>query len=412
MNQKTFRTALLASAFVSASAIAQTPDHLVGLTRNAPALLHHDHWNCQTLNACPVGIPPTGAGPQSAGGTGWDPVRPGAWISNGLVLAKVSDNCQMLCPPMPIPGLATNAFITGIDVVESLNQLLLIDNQGFLHTFSNTCPPQPISICQTGLVPQQGASTSGLATDEGNGLIFVAYSNFNTGANNIAIIPLANQCQPICRVPVQPPCNPAFRPITGLAVDWGQQALYATDGFQTIAINYSTATPCPQFVNYNCCTPPIINLDPMIGLAVRPGGATSTGQSCANGACANCNSVLSLGNDPNLGNALFRVNLDQAPVGSLAWCIFGTAPCQQPGVSVPGLCGPVYTPQPLLGVLGPNVVGGGLPCSGSTSFGFPLPPWPSLAGWTISAQSVSLCTAAAGVGTAISNCLSFTLQGS
>lgn len=403
--------ALLSSAVVSTYATAQTPDHLVGLTRNTPALLRYDHPNCQVQNACPVPLPSTGAVPQAAGGTGWDPVRSGAWVTNGSRLMLVDDDCNVLCQPVPIPAIGVNQFATGVDVVESQGRILVIDNLGRLHTFSNACPPVAGSVCATGLGPQNGFSTTGIAADEGRGLVFVSYANFTTGQSRIAVLPLANPCQVICTLPVQAPCTVAFHAITGLACDWGNRILYATDGRNTLAIDYLAGAACVQFTGIDCCTPPVIAIDPLVGLAVRPGRATSTGQGCGNGACQNCPMRHSLANDPALGNAQFRLRLDQAPVGSLSWCIFGTAPCTPPGVSVPGLCGPIFTPQPLLGILGPNVVPGGLPCSGSTTFSFPLPAWPSLAGWTISSQCVNLCTAAAGPGTAVSNCISYTFQG-
>jgi hypothetical protein len=155
---------------------------------------------------------------------------------------------------------------------------------------------------------------------------------------------------------------------------------------------------------------PIVAVDPMVGLAVRPGRATSMGNPCANGVCPACPMVHSLGNDPNLGNAFFRLDLDQAPASSLAWCIFGTGPCNAPGVSGPPLCGPIFA-TPALGSLGPNPTGGLGPCAGSTNFSFPLPPWAGLAGWTISSQCVVLCVSGGSIGTSISNCLSYTLQG-
>jgi len=75
----------------------------------------------------------------------------------------------------------------------------------------------------------------------------------------------------------------------------------------------------------------------------------------------------------------------------------------------------VWTPH-LLGILGPvptgGVVGGGV-CDGAARFPLPLPLIPSLVGTVISAQSIVLCASLTGaVGTAMSNCLSFELQGS
>ncbi|MBM4061491.1 MAG: hypothetical protein FJ265_10420 [Planctomycetes bacterium] len=408
-------TILLAAAtlpFLAAPAAAQTPDHLVGLTRMSISLRHVDHWACFVMGQCPVPMPSVILPPVYAGGTGWDPVRSGAWVTDGKQLAEVDDQCRVLCPVQNIPTLGANAFATGLDVVESQNQLWILDSQGFLHFYSNSCPPMPLGLCNTGLAPLPPQTfTSGLAVDEGSGFVFMAHCDFSTGANFVAVSRLANPCQVICRLTVPPcPAGP-FGTITGLGVNWAREILYATDGNNTVAIRYVTVgTICPQFTSINCCYLPN-TLDPMVGLAVRPGRETPLGQPCGNGACPSCPNVHSLGNDPNLGNAAFRLDLTQAPGASLMWCIIGMGPCSVPGVIAPPLCGPIYS-VPVLGTLGPNPILGVTACGGQTSYAFPLPLMPSLAGWTISSQCAGLCVTAALIGTAVSNCISFTLQGS
>ncbi|MCA8951815.1 MAG: hypothetical protein KDE27_20060 [Planctomycetes bacterium] len=402
--------ALLVGAFGSL-ALAQTPDHLVGLTRNIPALRHTDFQNCAPLNVCPVPMAPTGAAPLSAGGTGWNPIKSAAWVTNGIDVALIDDNCAVVCPPMPIPGFGPNRWATGLEFVESLNQILIIDQLGFLHSFADGCPINPLAVCNTGLAPMGAASTSGIAVDEGNRYVFISYSDFATGLNRIAVSQLNNPCQILCTLQVPTACPTVpFGAITGLACDWGRQVLYATDGNSTIAMRYQIGAVCVQIVAVNCCTLAAA-ADPYVGIAVRPGRATTSGQPCANGTCPNCPMQHSLANDPNLGNAAFALDLTGAPAGSLAWCIIGAGPCTMPGVVVAPLCGPIFA-QPTLGVLGVNPTGGAGGCSGGTSFAFPLPPLPGLAGWTISSQCIAICTGSAGIGTAVSNCLSFTLQGS
>ncbi|MBM4062641.1 MAG: hypothetical protein FJ265_16320 [Planctomycetes bacterium] len=404
------RLASLCLPVLAPMLLAQTPDHLVGLTRFTPNLRHIDHWACLPMGQCPVPMPTPIVLPPYAGGTAWDPVTSGAWVTNGLQLAKVDDHCAVQCPPMVIPMPGLNAVATGLDVVERQNRLLILDSMGLLHTFTNTCPPNPIATCNTGLaggLPQR--FTSGLAVDEGLGLVFMAYCDFTTGANSIAVSLLANPCQVLCHL-TPPPCPTAFGPITGLAVNWARRILYATDGNNTMAMGYAPSPiGCVQIVSVNCCNLPVA-ADPLVGLAVRPGRASSMGQPCGNGACLPCPMNHRLGNDPNLGNAFFRLDLDQAPTGSLAWCLIGAAPCSVPGVLVPPLCGPVFA-LPVLGSLGPNPTIGIGQCSGSTSFAFPLPLNPGLAGWTLSSQCVALCVTGAIQGTAVSNCLSFVLQG-
>lgn len=400
--------------FVASVLPAQTPNHLIGLTRTLPALRRIDHANCAPLGQCAVALPSTAVTPAFAGGTGWDPVDPGAWVSEGRLLAKFADDCTLKCAPILPPTLGANAFITGIEVSERLGQIVFVDSQGFLHFYTNTCPPLPVNVCQTGLGPTAlGNVTTGLAIDEDKGLVFVSYPIFPVGPNRIAVLQLANPCQVVCQFNVQPcPTTVGFGAFTGLACDWGRQILYGTDGVGTIAMRYlaTTTTGCVQIVNQDCCALPIAG-DPLVGLAVRPGGATAHGQPCGNGTCPICPNSHTLRNDPSLGNGMFSLVLDQAPANSLSWCLIGNGPCHNLGVIAPPLCGPVWT-GPVLGSLGPNGTGGGLiGCTGSTSFAFPLPPDAAFAGWVLSSQCATLCVHGAGIGTALSNCLSFQLQG-
>lgn len=412
--------ALLPSALATLVALgaalpAQAPDHLVGITRFTPFLRHYSPQNCAPIGQCPLpGLPGSGALPPFVGGTGWDPVRPGAWVSNGLLLAKYDDNCAVQCPPMPVPTLGAAAFVTGIEVVEGLNQLWLIDSLGMLHSYTNTCPPNPIGVCNTGLGPNAiGQVTSGLAVDEGSGFAFVSYPAFPFGVNTIAVIPLFAPCAPTGFVQVPPcPTTPAgLGPITGLACDWGSQILYATDGNNTVALDYVPGAVTIGIVGVTCC-PAIAVAEPLIGLAVRPGRATSHGLPCANGGCAPCPMNHTLLNDPLLGNAQFRLGLASAQPNVFAFCLIGGGPCTNVGVVTPPLCGPIWT-VPYLGYLGVNATGGGFAvCDGATTFNLPLPVNPALANQVFSSQCLTICFTAAGFGTSLSNCLSWRLQGS
>lgn len=407
-------THLLAAVLAAVAAVnlvAQTPPHLVGITRAVPALRHHDHFNC-TTNQCAIpGMPPAAALPPYAGGTGWDPVRSAAWVTNGLLLAQIDDNCGVQCPPMPIPGIGPNAIATGLEVVESQNMLLVLDSLGNLMSFTNTCPPNPINICNTGLMPGPGPQvTTGLAVDEGQGLVFMSYPDFGTGANWVIVSLLANPCQLVFRFQV--PVCPGFAlgPITGLGCDWCRQTLYVTDGINTVALRYVWAAPALTITNVNCCAPVVIPvLDPMIGLAVRPGRATSMGPGCANGACPPCPMTHVLRNDPNLGNLQFQLGLDNAPTGTLAWCLLGFGACA-PAPVLPPLCGPLFI-GPSLGNLGPVPTLGFGGCSGTANFNMGLPLLPAFCGVVLSSQCVAICSSAIGFGVSMSNCLSWQLQG-
>ncbi len=397
---------------VAAVLTAQTPDHLFGITRNIPALRHQSHTACAVLGQCALpGMPPATPLPPFVGGTAWDPTRSGAWVSNGVLTGKFDDNCTTMCPPAPLPSPGIAMLVTGLEVVEGLNQLWAIDSAGILHFYTNTCPPNPAGMCNTGLGPTAiGNVTSGLAVDELQGLVFIAHPVFPVGINRIVVTLLAQPCAPVAQFQL-PPCFTPFGTVTGLACDWGNQILYATDGFSTVAMSYAWTPPTLTITGITCCVLPIMTADPLIGLAVRPGRATSTGMSCGNGACPPCPQVHTLLNDPVLGNAGFRLALDQAPANTFAWCLIGAAPCQVPGVIVPPLCGPVHT-LPFLGTLGPNATGPATtPCDGATSFNLPLPIAPGLAGLLFSSQCLTVCFSTTGFGTGLSNCLSWQLQG-
>jgi hypothetical protein len=394
---------------------AQTPDNLIGLTRNIPIIQQHDHAACAGLPSCPApGMPPAAPLPPFVGGTAWDPTRSQVWVSNGPLLAAYSMNgCVPTCPPIPCPTSSPNAFCTGLAFAESLNQLWVIDSLGAILQCQNGCPPVVVAQCRTGLLPGANAATTGLAIDEGNGLAFYSYTDFTTGVSIVHVAQIATPCQFFQRQTVSG-ClvGTAFGPVTGLAVDWCRQILYLTNGRQSQAWNY-TVLPGPvlTFAAAGCCTLPT-GSDPIIGLCVRPGGATPTGNPCANGSCPNCPMVHSLRNEPNLGNFAFTLGLDSAPTGQLAWCVIGAGPCMPPGLLFPPLCGPIFTPGPL-GTLGPMPTGGLGACNGSANFALPLPVIPTLCGAVLSSQCVVLCvTAAGGIGTALSPCLSWRLQGS
>lgn len=402
---------LAAALCVSDGLDAQTQPRLIGITRQLPSLRQHDHSNCTPIGQCNLPGMPGGLNlPAFAGGTGWDPVRSGAWVSNGLVLAKYDDQCQVQCPPMPVPTLAPNAVITGIEVVVGLNQVWLIDSTGVLHRYTNTCPPQPIGSCNTGLAQTAiGNVTTGLAVDEGAGFVFISYPMWPVGGNMIAVLPMGAMCQVSQQFPV--PCTTiAAGPITGLACDWGNQRLYATDGASTTAISYVPGGATVAVTGANCC-PPMVVLDPMVGLAIRPGGATSIGQPCNNGPCAPCPMSHSLRNDPLLGNAQFSLGLDNAQQSVFAFCMLGSGPCVNAGpVAVP-LCGPIRT-IPYIGALGANItMGPPVACGGTTSFNLPLPVAPALSGQIFSSQCLTVCFGGGGFGTGMSNCLTWQLQG-
>lgn len=391
---------------------AQAPDNLIGITRTTPILLQRDHPGCATLPFCnPPGFPPAPGQPY-AGGTAWDPIRNGAWISNGFVIANVDPNgCNYICPPFPAPLVSPNAVVTGLEMVETLNQVWVLDSFGNLYQDQYACPLTVISMCNTGLPLTATNATGGLAVDEKNRLVFYSYSNWMTGATTLHIATMANPCQAFQVVTVPGCVGLLLRGVTGLAVDACKQILYLTDGVTTMSWPYTVGGgPSVLFLPPNCCViPPPVPGDTFIGLAVRTGRATSHGAPCANGPCPVCPMVHTLRNSPNLGNAAFGLELNGAPLGALTWCVIGIGPCASPGVLFPPMCGPLYT-GPTLGTIGPVATAAGAGCGGTASYPLGLPMIPGLCGAVISSQCVAFCFAGGAVGTSLSNCLSWELQ--
>jgi len=391
----------------AATALAQAP-HLVGLTAGA-TLTHRDHANCVMLAQCPPLGFPAAAASGALGGTGWDPVQRAAWISNGPVLAAVSDTCGFVCAPGPAP---TPGAITGLEVVESQNEIWATDALGNICRMSRTCPPTLLSSCNTGLPVTGSQGLTGLAVDEGRQLVFFSHTDFATGISGIFVAPMSAPCSPFFAIHPPNVCTVLIG-VTGLAVDWGNSTLYLTDGFTTAAWAY-TAGPGPSitFGAFNCCFLTNGGGGRFVGLAWQPQPAAPFGAPCANGTCPACPMVHTSNGDPNLGNLNFALDLTGAPGGSLVWCLISIGACAAPGVTVPPLCGPLYiagSAAGTLGTLGPNLVPGA-GCAGVTSFPLPLPPNPAFAGLPLASQCVAFCPAGVS-GTSLSNCLSFVLQG-
>lgn len=401
--------------FLAVDVAAQGDKELTGLTRFNPSL-RRQTLNCLPQAVCPIGNMPPAANAW-AGGTAWDPVGSGAWVTNGRWLAKIDDNCNVQCPPFQIPALSTlNTFVTGLEVNDLFNELWMCDSDGRIHRFTNSCPPQYISSC-TSLVlqptpaPQQQVTTA-IAIDEGIGLVFIAYTNLNTGVSKIAINDISDPCQTF-EIIDAPQCLNTFGPITGLACDWGTQRLYATNGATTADMNYAWTGTNLVVIDTDCC-PGVAVLDQLVGLTIRPARATTMGQPCDNGACPSCPMLHRLANDPVVGNLDFRLLITGAPSQSFTFCMIGDDPCGAPGIMVPPLCGPVLVGD-YVGYLGPNLIGpsstGTSICSNASSFNLPIPAVPALVGDVYSSQVVNLCLNGAGSGISMSNCLSWELQG-
>ncbi len=407
----TSTASLFAATILAAAAAAQTPDNLIALTRNTPLLYQRDHQSCTMLPFCNPPLPPAPAIP-FAGGTAWDPIRNAAVVSNGFLIAEVDPNtCAVICPPSPAPTVSPNAVVTGLEFVETLNQIWMLDSFGALTQMQYACPPVVLSVCNTGLPLTATNATGGLAVDEVHRIVFYSYTDWVANTNVIHIASMANPCLTTqIVVPFSCLTTTPLRGITGLAADGCRSQLYITDGVQTICWRYAVAAgPVVAFGPQTCCTLPMPAADPMIGLAVRSGRETSIGSPCANGVCPPCPMIHSLTNSPNLGNAFFQLQLDQAPQNSLIYCAIGLGPCNAVGPVPAPFCGPLLIGPSAL-TLGPVITPPGAPCSAFVGFTLPLPMNPTFCGIVASSQCLGVCVAGGALGFSMSNCISWELQ--
>jgi hypothetical protein len=406
------RTLLLTVLALAASELrAQLPHHLIGLTRNMPLVNQRSHAACAQLPFCTVaGLVPYPL--PWAGGSAWDPTRQILWLSNGPSIAAVlPDTCTSWCVTQPAP-IPTGAYVAGLEYVESQDELWMIDSNAVLHRTTTACQPTVLASCATGVPLGPNVAPGGLAVDECHGLVFYSVSNWSTNTTQLAVAAIATPCQPFAQLPVATACA-GLLAVTGLAADGCRSVLYLTDGVITVAWSYTVAPGLSvTFGTPTCCTlpPPVAAANTLVGLAVRSGRASSVGTPCTNGACQGCPLTHVLRNSPNLGNASFGLDVQGAAFSTLIWCVVGHGACAANGPVLPPLCGPALV-APTITTIGPFTAPAGGGCYVYVPFHFPLPLLPGLCGVVLSSQFVALCPSGATFGTALSNCLSWELQG-
>ena len=407
----------LALPLFAGLATAQIETQVAGLTRTNAAL-RLQGGNCTSLNlGCPTNLP--AAVQPWAGGTAYDAMSGEFWVSDGTVVARVTARgCATTCGPWPAPGLS--GVVTGLEVIETENKLLVLDSTGTLTTLSlgGSCNgPQFLGSCGTGLAPVGQRFTTGLGYDELRGLAFYSVTDFATGGNQIAVAHLPTSCVPFDRRAL-PTCGLQFQQARGVAVDACRRLLYVTDGRTLLIVPYvfDPTIPSIGFGNPHCCPSIGTVADPLVGLALRPSPGEPVGQSCTNGSCAPCPTRHTLLTGPVVGNPNLLFHLEDAQDNTLTWLALGFGPCRNVGPVIWPLCGPVLVGAsavvpPL--VAGPFPVGGGsAPCQSSATVVVSFPFDPALCGSDWSSQFLSLCLGTSTMhpfGTAMSNCLSWTV---
>jgi hypothetical protein len=259
-------------------------------------------------------------------------------------------------------------------------------------------------------MPTPNHCPGGLAVSEFHRTVFFAASDFSGGAPNNWVFgaPLANPCQPNCRLQIQGCAAVGLGPITGLAFDDCQSVMYLTDGRVTLAARYTppgTGVAC-QLQPIGCC---VQQVGRWYGLCVEPVHARNAGQSCTSTPCPNCaaSMVLNALGDASLGNSAFGYRLTGAPPGVPAFCLVNVGACT---AGVPVLCGLFHVPlAPPPVNLGPVLTAGGA-CAGVATHGLPIPLSPNLCGIDLSAQDVILCPASTGFGFGLSNAVCTTIS--
>lgn len=405
MNTKNIVLALPLALALLSSATAQVNHVLMGVTRTTATVMQSRHLPCTALGGCnPAGMP-ANPGSWAAGGTAYDGTNDSVWVTTGQLLGRytATSACNPICPPGPCPKSSAAAVASGLDVVESLNQLWIVDDQGWLTRTTLSCPPVVLGSCALGIAP--GEVPTGIAVDDGRGIVFV--TTVNAAGARLYVSQIGTPCAPFT-VSWLFDCSAGAVPCFGVAADWGNAILYWTDGPSTYSFPYAynPAGPSIAYGATNCCNLVISPNDPYTDLTLRPRTGTPAGNPCANGTCPTCLPYHGLRNAPILGNTL-QLGLDSAPEASFAWCLLSLGACTA-GPTFPPLCGPLWlTPSWTLGF---NITSGTFGCTGSTTFLLPLPTNPAFAGLPLASQCVVLC--GGGTGTALSNCQSWVLLGS
>lgn len=401
---------LLWLAALPALVPAQTPQNLIGLTRTTPVLATADMTSC-AIQSCVGGMGP--AALPYAGGTAHDATTGITWVSNGTSFAGFDPRlCNTVCTlsGAPVPA---GTVLTGLACYEPQLIMFVADSgNGITRLRLRTCPVtlfMPRCLV-TGLQPNH--VIGGLAASDTLNLLFYSGSDWSGGAPNnyVYVATYNNPCTPACRFQV-PNCGAVpMGPITGLGFDDCRSVLWLTDGRQIMGLVYNRVT-CTATQVVQCCTPAGLT-EPFVGLCVNPSHATSLGTSCTNLACTTCTQMLhSTTGDPIVGNPAFYLKLDFAPAQQRGYIMINAGACNL-GIGLPPWCGQFRVPLGNVILQGPITLGGTTGCTGSSLINLQVPNNVTLCGLVMSSQYLVLCQTTSGIGTGMSNCLSWLVSGS
>lgn len=397
---------LAAVAILAPGATGQS--RLVAVTRISPLIVSQNTGSCVQTQCTPAGLAPPAAGFPWVGGTAYDSNTRGVWASNGLQIAKVDPRnaCAPQCPVLPMPNTSPNNPVTGLAYYEPTNTLYVTDQANVIrwYTVGGGCQLSLVNRCPAPI--PAGDVLTGCATDDRTGQIFYSAITPGSPGGKIYVAQIGAPCLPFCSFGVLTCGTNTMGPLLGLAYDSCANVLWVTDGRFTTGLSFNPIS-CVVLGEIQCC---INTVEPYIGLALVPGGETSSGPNCTAGSCPLCPTMQHvLGSEPYVGNAAFSLDLINAPGASTAFAFLNFGPCTAPVLSPP-FCAGVRVPlaPPPLGVSTPT---GGTPglCNGSASVNVSIPNNYALCGIKFCSQYLGVCP---GGGLLTSNALDWIVVGS
>lgn len=342
-------------------------------------------------------------GYRSEGGTAYDPRFQAVWIADNDVLKLIElRNCNVRTTGPAIHHLA-NSQISGLafDPLEEFLWQLETTSSQFAITVYNTR-----DIRTGGRISKRSSSegrvlsefnpvhAGGLEFDEQRRLLYIGFTeDAGTRYRYVGLSRPATPCLPFCI----PYLGAGSTMITGLAMDSGHDALFATDGLVVWTYALGAATPCAPTLTRTTATRFDYN-----GLAFIPTWQQApVGSACLGTGCPQCGDMRigTFGGDPVNNTTTFGVDLTGAPEGfGILLINAGTCTGAQQV-----FCGTLLVLPNFIALSAPIV---GASCAGRAQVLLPIPATLPT-GLTLCAQWGVICTPAMGIG--LSNALQFTI---
>ncbi|MCB9881441.1 MAG: hypothetical protein H6834_06590 [Planctomycetes bacterium] len=389
---RSIRLALTTLALVSVphSLPAQS---LLGLDAGsalAPPRSHEFGYDCSRINACfpnPGGSPFPVINPVG-GGIAYGFCRKNVWVTDGLVLHLMDQNCNPIftCPT----GAPAADPWTGLAVDEENGRMFY--TQGSLiveRPIANICPlPPPTNRCQ--VTAPFAPPLTGVEYDATTRTFWVCDSQGNVG--NVAFSP-SGVCtvlrffQAICAG------GAVAAPLQGITIDMCERIPGANaPGMITVTDHRGNIIHMDTFgTPYRCCSyaPALGRALRLVGLARKPIQPRTFGAGCTDSTCsAACSPTIGTQGEAVIPSNCFGITLNGAPGGSTAFLFLDVAP-----LGLPFACGMLQVAPGIVIPTGPT---GGVPgmCNGSAFVPLAIPNDPNLCGGALFFQWVMVCNPA------------------